>query len=253
LGYAGAVFRSKLGVAVVAFGAMTMAGCNEETRRCQSLMTTAQGIVNKVDGKSRASVEESLAAVESARAACEKAKRGTETDELVKAKNELSAHLDYMKRKAGEAPKPKISPDQLAELVKKGDPDCPKGQAYRPSPKQEIRCTGPQIADMNWKAATTYFGNRGYKMTVTPPTVRAEYGAELLVFTFTAADDEKPAKCLTYYPVPGETWQEATGKVTGVQMRKLENAKTVKTEHGEVPLRVDASDVKLIVYVGECS
>ena len=217
-------------------------------------MTTAQGVVNKVDGKDQASVESSLAAVETARAACEKAGRNTERDELVKAKNELQAHLDYMKRKASQAPAQKLSPEQIAELVKKGDPSCPKGQAYRRSPKEEIRCTGPQLVDMNWKTAEAYFTGRGYKMTTTdsPPTLKAEYGAELVIYKFAEPKDEKPARCLTYYPAPGIPWQEATGRVTGTALRKLENAKSIKTEHGEVPLRVDASDTKLILYVGEC-
>jgi hypothetical protein len=235
--------------------ALAVSACSEETRRCQSLMTTAQGIVNKVDGKSRTSVEQSLTAVESAREACEKAGRNTERDELVKARNELRAHLDYMERKAAQPPVKKISADELAELAKKGDPSCPKGQAYRRSPTQEIKCTGPQIADMNWKAAEQYFGGRGYKLTrsTTPPTLKAEYGAELYVFAFADANDDKPSRCLTYFPPPGMPWQEATGRVTGTAMRKLENAKTVHTEHGDVPLRVDASgDTKLIVYVGQC-
>jgi hypothetical protein len=228
--------------------------CSEETRRCQSLMTTAQGIVNKVDGKDQASVETSLAAVEGAKAACEKAGRNTERDELVKAKNELQAHLDYMKRKANQPPKQKQTPEQIAELVKKGDPGCPKGQAYRRSPTEEIRCTGPQMIDMNWKAAEEYFTNRGYKMTTTdsPPTLKAEYGAELVIYKFASPKDDKPARCVTYYPSPGIPWQEATGRVTGTALKKLENAKSIKTGHGEVPLRVDASDTKLIVYVGEC-
>ena len=217
-------------------------------------MTTAQGIVNKVDGKQQSSVEESLAAVETARAACEKAGRLTERDELVKAKNELKAHLDYLKRKAAEPKVEKLSPDQVAALVKSGDPSCPKGQAYKRSPTQEIRCTGPQIVDMNWKSADGYFTNRGYNMTTTPtpPTLKAEYGAELVVFTFAAQNDEQPAKCLAFYPPIGMSWQEATGRITGVAMRKLENAKSVKTAHGEVPLRIDQSETKLIVYVGDC-
>jgi hypothetical protein len=96
--------RVSVRLSVVFVLALSASACSEETRRCQSLMTTAQGIVNKVDGKSRASVESSLAAVEAARAACEKAGRNTERDELVKAKNELQAHLDYMERKAAQPP-----------------------------------------------------------------------------------------------------------------------------------------------------
>jgi hypothetical protein len=131
----GLVFRRKLNAALSLALVLGAASCSEETRRCQSLMTTAQGIVNKVDGKDRASVETSLAAVETARAACEKAGRNTEQDELVKAKNELQAHLDYMKRKASQPPPTKQTAEQIAELVKNGDPGCPKGQLYRRSPK----------------------------------------------------------------------------------------------------------------------
>lgn len=217
-------------------------------------MTTAQGIVNKVDGKQESSVEESLTAVESARAACEQAGRNTERDELVKAKNQLQAQLDYLERKSGEPPAPKLTAEQVAALLKSGDPSCPKGQAYRRSPTQEIRCTGPQIADMNWKGAEDYYTNRGYKLTTTPapPTIKAEYGAELVVFTFTAQNDDKAAKCLAFYPPIGMPWQEAVGRLTGTPMKKLENGKTVKTAHGDVLLRVDESATKLIVYLGDC-
>jgi hypothetical protein len=252
--YARLVSRRKLNAALSLALVFVAAGCSEETRRCQSLMTSAQGVVNKVDGKDRASVETSLAAVETARAACEKAGRNTEQDELVKAKNELQAHLDYMKRKANQPPPTKQTAEQIAELVKKGDPGCPKGQLYRRSPTEEIRCTGPQMIDMNWKTAETFFTNRGYKMTTTdsPPTLKAEYGAELVIYKFAAPKDDKPARCLTYYPAPGIPWQEATGRVTGTALKKLENAKSIKTDHGELPLRVDASDTKLILYIGEC-
>ena len=246
--------REKLVLTCVLVTALSSAGCNEETRKCQSLMTTAQGIVNNVDGKDQKSVEQSLAAIETARAACEKAGRNTERDELVRAKNELQAHLDYMKRKSTEPKVEKLTPDQIAALVKNGDPSCPKGQAYKRSPTQEIRCTGPQIVDMNWKSAADYYTNRGYKVTTTPspPTLKAEYGAELAVFTFAAQNDDQPAKCIAFYPPIGMPWQEATGRLTGTQMRKLENAKTVKTAHGERPLRVDESATKLIVYIGDC-
>ena len=217
-------------------------------------MTAAQGIVNKVDGKQLSSVEDSLRAVEAARTACEKAGRTSEQDQLLRAKNELSAHLAYLQRKAGEPPVKKLTPEEIAVLVKQGDPACPKGQAYRRSPAQEIKCTGPQLVDMSWRSAEAYFGGRGYKMTSTdsPPTLRAEYGAELVVYTFATPKDDKPPRCLTFYPPPGIGWQEATGRVTGVPLRKLESGKTVRTDRGELALRIDQSDTKLIVYVGEC-
>lgn len=217
-------------------------------------MTTAQELVKKVDGADLSSVRESIAAVESARAACEKAGRRTEQDELVAAKNQLQAHVDYLERKAKEPAKKKQTQEELAALAAHGDPGCPKGQAYRPSPAQEVRCTGPQLVDMSWTSVEAYFNARGYKITTTetPAVLKAEYGAELLSYTFAKSKDDQPARCLAYYPPPGMPWMEATGRITGVALRKLENAHTVHTEHGERPLRVDETDKKLIIFVGDC-
>jgi hypothetical protein len=227
---------------------------NEETRHCHALMTTAQELVKKVDGADLSSVRASIDSVESARAACEKAGRRTEQEELVAAKNQLQAHADYLERKAKEPAKKKQTPEELAALVQHGDPGCPKGQAYRPAPAQEVRCTGPQLVDMSWKSVEGYFNARGYKITTTdtPPVLKAEYGAELLAYTFAKPKDDQPARCLAYYPPPGLPWQEATARVTGAPLRKLENAHTVRTAQGERTLRVDESEKKLIIYVGEC-
>jgi len=107
---------------------------------------------------------------------------------------------------------------------------------------------------MSFSKAQEYFQNRGYKLATTdsPPTLKAEYGAELYVFTYAAPHDEHPPKCLTIYPVPGVPYQEATGRATGVQMKKIEKGSTVTTDHGAIPLRVDESDTKLIIYLGDC-
>ena len=227
---------------------------SEGTRRCHALMSSAQEIVKKVDGKDRASVEESLRAVDAARAACGEAGRTTEQGELGQARNELQAHLDYMTRKAAAPAPQKQTAEQLAALAQHGDPSCPKGQAYKRSPKEEIKCTGPQIAEMGWSKAEAYFTSRGYKITHTdaPPTLKVEYGGELVVFGYAAPREEGPPRCLTYYPPPGMSWQEGAGRMTGAPMKKLENAKTVHMDRGEIALHVDQSESKLIVYLGEC-
>lgn len=221
-------------------------------------MATAQEIVKKVDAKDLSSVEQSLAAVVAAQAACDKAGRTGERDELTKAKNELSGHADYLKRKAARPPpRKKRTPEELAEIALHGDPSCPKGQAYREDgSNKEIRCVGPQPADMGFAKAEEYFRTRGYKITSSdaPPTLKAEYGAEMYVYTYAAPKDEHPPRCLTLYPVPGSSWQEATGRATGAPLRHLQkDATTVETDHGRVPLRIDESETKLVIYIGECS
>jgi hypothetical protein len=237
--------------------AVSLACQSQDTKHCLSLMGTAQEIVKKVDAKDLSSVEQSLAAVELARTACEKAGRTGERDELTKAKNELSGHAEYMKRRAARPPpRKKRTPEELAEIALHGDPNCPKGQAYKEEgATKEIRCSGPQPADMGFAKAEEYFRGRGYKITVSdsPPTLKAEYGAELYVYTYAAPKDEHAPRCLTLYPVPGESWQEATGRATGAPLRHLEKDRTsVETGHGKVPLRVDESETKLVVRIGDC-
>jgi hypothetical protein len=230
---------------------------SEDTKRCLSLMASAQEIVKKVDAKDLASVEESLAAVEGARGACDKAGRTGERDELTKARNELAGHADFMKQKAARPlARKKRTPEELAEIALHGDPNCPKGQAYKEEgSNKEIRCSGPQPADMGFAKADDYFRGRGYKITTSdsPPTLKAEYGAELYVYTYATPKDEHPPRCLTVYPVPGTGWEEAAGRATGAPLRHLEKDKTtVETGHGKVPLRIEESESKLVVHIGDC-
>jgi hypothetical protein len=140
--------------------------------------------------------------------------------ELQQAKNELRAHLDSLERRANRPVAKKRTPEEIAALVADGDPECPKGQYYKDKDsKKEIKCTGVLPIDMNWPKAEAYFKHRGFKVTTTdsPPILKAEYGAELFVFTYTAPKDQNAAKCLA-----------------------------------DVPLRVDEAENKLIVKLGDC-
>src|SRR3954469_3155370 len=164
-----------------------LVACDAETRKCHELMTSAQAIVTTVDSKSIASVQQSLAAVSEAHAACEKAKAGTEREQLIKAKNEISAQLKLLEQRASRRKLQAPSPDELALLIKSGDPACPKGQAYKPKgSKDEVRCTGPQIADMSAEAVKAYYSDRHFKPPSqdNPAEVRAELGSELYVFSY---------------------------------------------------------------------
>jgi hypothetical protein len=231
----------------------TLACQSEETKRCHATMTSAQEIVKNVDAKDLSSVEKSLAAVEGALDACTRAGRTAEKDELLRAKNELSGHAEYLKKKASNPARPKVSPEQLAAYEKSGDPNCPKGQAYRQEQSgKEIRCTGPQTIDMPWAKAEEYYKNRGYKLTPDGAALKAEYGAELFVFTYDTAQSASPPKCLAVYPPPGQAWQEAASRVTGIRPDKLDKAKPIATSRGNLALRVEETESKLVVSIGAC-
>ncbi|RYZ04562.1 MAG: hypothetical protein EOO73_23285 [Myxococcales bacterium] len=240
-------------LSVVACGSFSV-GCDPEAKLCHERMTSAQPVVAQVDGKSIESVERSLALVTQAHAACEKAKLGTEREQLLKAKNELSAQLEHLKarelRRKVKAP----SPEELATLLKRGDPNCPKGQAYKPKgAAAEVRCTGAQLADLSQSALKDYYADRRYKLTTqeAPPELRAELGSELYVFTFDKAGDAAP-RCITAYAAPGMSWQEVTARLTGTPPEKLKLNAPVRSGRGELALRVEHAEDKPTIHLGQC-
>ena len=231
-----------------------LVACDPETKKCHELMTSAQTIVTSVDSKSITSVQQSLTAVSEAHAACERAKAGTEREQLLKAKHELSAQLSLLERRANRRKSQAPTPDELAELVKNGDASCPKGQAYKPkNHKEEVRCVGPQLADMNAEGLKAYYGDRHFKVTSqeSPAEVRAELGSELYVFAF---DDLRAAapRCVTAFAAPGVSWQEVTARLTGAPPEKLKLDAPVKSARGELALKVEHATDKPTVHLGQC-
>lgn len=226
--------------------------CDPDAKLCHERMQSAQPVVAKVDGKSVESVERSLALVTEAHAACEKAGLGTEREQLLKAKNELSAQLEHLKARERRRKVTAPTPEELEQLTKQGDPNCPKGQAYKPKgAKAEVRCTGPQIADMTFPALKDYYADRRFKLSEKPRELRAELGSELYVFSFEPADAPAP-KCVTAYAAPGMSWQEVTSRLTGTPPEKLKLGSKVRSGRGELGLSVEHADDKPTIRLGDC-
>jgi hypothetical protein len=217
-------------------------------------MASAQAIVNQVDAKSVPSLTASLTAVQEAYDVCEKAKLGSEREQLLKAKNEIRAQLDLLEARALRKKHAAPTAEELAKLVKQGDPSCPKGQAYKPKDaKHEVRCTGPQIVDMGSQALKEYYGDRRFKVTSSdsPAQVTAELGSEKYVFAFDKLSDSAP-RCVTAYALPGMSWQELTARLTGIAPEKLKLDAPVRSSHGELTLRVEHPTDKPTVRIGKC-
>src|SRR5689334_3256962 len=229
-------------------------GCDKQASLCHERMTSAQAIVSNVDGKSPESVKQSLAAVEEAYATCERAKLGAEREQLLKAKNELTAQRDLLEARARRKKQVAPTPEELTKLAKSGDPSCPRGQAYKPAAiKSEIRCTGPQIVEMTSEALKDYYGDRHFtiKTQESPAEVRAELGAELYVFAFDKLSDPAP-RCVTVNVAPRVSWQEITSRLTGVAPEKLKLDTPVKTSRGELALRVEHPEDSPKIRLGQC-
>jgi hypothetical protein len=245
-----AMMRSlSLAVALLVFGT---SGCLDE-KRCHDEMTKTQGVVSNIDSHSLDSLRGALPPLQTALDACEKAKLGAEHGNLLEAKNKITAQIALLERKAARKLDAPLSVADLERLQKDGDPSCPKGQAYKHSGvDKEIKCTGPQLVDMPLDAVKAYFDARHYKLTVTdnPSRVRAEFGAELFVFTF-----DQPgigAKCLELYPAPNIPWREAVGRATGARLDKLKNGGTISAKRGDLALNVEDTDKKQLARIGDC-
>ena len=89
------------------------------------------------------------------------------------------------------------------------------------------------------------------KETQSPLTLEAEYGGEKYIFRFASAGS--PPECLTIYPRPDMSWEEAVARTTGARPDRMEGKTTVDTPRGKVGLRVVETLHKLIVHLGRCS
>jgi hypothetical protein len=232
---------------------LLLLACDREAQLCHERMTSAQAIVAKVDSKSAPSVQGSLAAVEQAYAACEKAKLGTEREQLLKAKNELSAQRALLEQRARRKKQTAPTAEELARLGKSGDPSCPKGQAYKPrGSANEIHCTGPQIVEMSAEDVKGYYGDRRFKISETPAEVRAELGSELFVFAYDKPGDATP-RCVTAYAAPGLSWQEVVSRLTGVSPERLKLDSAVKVGARALVLKVEHATDKPTIRLGNCA
>lgn len=246
---------SALRTAATLLALLPLFGCNSEaTRKCQQQFQSAQVIVQN-QSSVPAGLDASIAAVDVALSACRLAERDKEVEQLQLARSSLAAHLESVKQHPSRPKRAALNPSEISELVKRGDPQCPKGMAYNvEGSDQQVKCTGLVPMLMNWGRARDYYSKLGFHVTTTdgPSTIRAERGSELYILTFDKPDDTQPPRCLKIYPEPNVPWQEAVGRVTGVPLIKLRQGSPVPMPSGNVPLRIDEGKDKLIVYLGHC-
>jgi len=245
----------RMRVGIAAFALLSVTACpSERDRTCETSLNAAQGVVQDVDATSLDSVDRSLAEVGKAIAACKKAGKTAEVSQLESARRQLSGHLDLLREREADRARRQLALADMDRLVKEGDPTCPRGQAYKERQgNREVRCIGPQPANMPMSIAEKYFTLRGYKVKREGNTVRAEYGSELYLFEYDSDSDGRPPACLKLFPPPGMSWMEAVARFTGINPDKLKSPGKVKVARGDLPLKVDEDELKLIATIGTCS
>lgn len=241
------------GLATLAVGIVVLGCESAAARTCRSEYAVSQQKVLKVDAKSKDSVADSLVAVKSALAACREAQRNDEVDNLVKARNELGAQLDALDRRSKRKPRRELTPDEMNELEKNGDPSCPKGQSFQlEKNRKDVKCLGPQLVEMPRDDLKRYYEERGYRVKDVPPNdVRIERGAEQYSYTYPSAAASDRPTCAKLVPPHGMPWKEALARATGKHPDKLEQKGTLALLQGSLEYVVDEKNV--VIRIGACN
>jgi hypothetical protein len=242
---------------VFCLGVASSYACNSPADEiCLKQFTSAQNVVMAVHAEDLASVTGSVAAVEEARGTCLAAGRKAEAEELEKALGQLTSHRDRMLRRNEMLERrTQVSPEELARIVKEGDAKCPRGQGYlHEQSGKRIVCVGPQPVDMSRAQAEEYFKGRGYKQSPgdTAAELRFEYGAELLVLTYADEAGASAPRCVTLYPPPDRSWQEATARITGVAPARLKPNQPIRRPSGPLAFALEESPQKVVARLGSC-
>ncbi|OQX68271.1 MAG: hypothetical protein B6A08_10920 [Sorangiineae bacterium NIC37A_2] len=233
---------------------VALLGCQSpEVKACHTAMTTSQGALLSVDKESRASVESVLAEVEKARDACKSAGLKSETKSTEDAVRSLRTLLEVQQERAKRAQVKPLSPEEQAELIKKGDPSCPRGEAYQlGEPPKLVRCTGATLFEMDEKAARAALERDGYRFLTEPgdKVQKAEHGSKTFLLEF--GETSAPPICVRALAKPGVPWQETAARLLGVQPQKLMAGKKVSTKRGEVLVQIEGAPPQETVLVGDC-
>lgn len=233
----------------------TLCACQSKASKdCQLEFQNAQIVVQNASSTLEG-IDAGLRALDQALRDCKPAGRDKEIEQLNLARAALERNADTLRSRSTRQKRSKPTLVELDSLVKHGDPNCPKGMAYKAEGSdREIKCTGLQPIRMSWQKARDYYDKLGFHVVTTnePPSVRAEHGSELFVFTYSKPEDTEPPRCLAIYPDASIPWQEAVSRATGVAVDRMKAGAPLKTSEGEIPLRLDEGKNKLIVYLGHC-
>jgi hypothetical protein len=224
-------------------------------KACHAEMQTSQQALLEMDKTDAGSVAATLGLIERTLTTCKTAGRGDEVSDLADAKRQVAAHLSALEKRAERPTRSKLTPEALAELLKKGDPDCPRGQGYEPAgTKQVVKCTGPQLAELGSAQARDYFDKRGYRLS--PPDAtggfKAEFGASAYVFHYAEGAPLGPPRCLEVTGRPGTPWQEIVARLSGVHPDRLVMNEPIRIGSRTVALRVSGDPQQWSVGLGEC-
>lgn len=221
---------------------------------CHEQMKSSQQVMLEMDTNKLPDVERALAAVDQTLGACKKAALADEISKVQDARRQLAAQAEGLRAQAARKKRPQLSDAEMEALKTKGDPSCPQGQQYEHAQNQAlIRCTGPQLIEMNWAQATEYFDRRGFTTREEGSILKLELGVEAYELHYAEAQSKKAPACVEIVAKPGVPWQEIVTRASSVHPRKLKLGSPVPTKQGAMDLLVEGDPSQYTVKLGKCS
>jgi hypothetical protein len=223
-------------------------------QKCHDQMTSSQEVMLKIDTNELEQVDRALVAVDETLTACKKAALAEEISKVQEARRQLSAQAEGLRARANRKKRPQLSNAEMEALKKEGDPSCPQGQQYEHAQNQAlIRCTGPQLIEMNWAQTLEYFERRGFTSRPEGSVLSMELGVEAYDFHFAEAESNKGPDCVEIVAKPGVPWQEIVTRASSVHPRKLKLGSPVPTKRGAMDLLVEGDSSQYTVKLGKCA
>lgn len=227
-------------------------GCEDKAQTdCNARVQGAEVRMVATNLKDKKSIEATMDELKGALAACGKAGDQAATKDIDEAIDNFSQHLVKLEQSKDLPKAAAIQSVTTEELLKSGDPNCPRGQSWmHPALQKEILCSGPSLFEMKPSEAITHLPRTGFALNKKGEVLEFRRKERVYRYHFDKLKAEASARCLQIGLAAEETVQQGVAMATGVQLSKIELGKPVPLQGREIALTFD--DKERAVSLGDC-
>jgi len=244
--------QSKTVVLLVALGTFAF-GCKSEVqKKCEQLIKSSEVSLLSMNPTDQSSVVATAEQLKKTVAACQTANSAA-LPEVKEGLKNVEYHLNRLKKGEIKPPPPPPGAQELADLQSKGDPGCPKGQAYQhPVTKKTINCTGFTMVQRNYAEVLAYFEKHHIQTARKASMIRGLQAGVTYTFHFDQVDSQKAALCLTIEAPKDKKPNELLAFATSLPPSTIEAGKPIELEGREVAVQVTVTGETQEVVIGKC-
>lgn len=240
-------------VLLLTLSAGTLLGCkSEQEKKCEQLVKSSEVTLLSMNPTQKDSVTRTVEELKKTLLACEAAGSADVAEIKVGLQN-VERHLSRLEKGEIKAPPPPPGVVELADLEKKGDPACPKGQGYQhPVLNKLIKCSGPTMVERNYKQVGEYFEKHRIQAAVKDAMIRGEQSGITYTYMFDKVGSEQSAYCLTIDAPKDKKKEELISFATNIEVDKIKVEQGIVLAGQKVPVAVTENDSGINIVIGVC-